>query len=146
MAREIRIPWSCAKTGDCCRAAQEVLVTPAERERLERVSTAPLTFVPHANRRFLRWLTPGGCPLLVDNQCSVWHDRPTTCRTFMCGRVEGEAYEGQATVPVLGMSGCKNADDRLRESRRWMDYTAAHLRRQKTWALAHGYTREDVAL
>lgn len=131
-------------------------MTHAERAVIEHAlapspSAPSLSWAPHASEHFVRMLTPGGCPLLTrdadgKSACSIWEHRPTTCRTFLCGRVEGERYEGEPAIPELGMTGCKNLSDRLGQSLRFLEFYKSHVRRQRGWALEHGYTREDVAL
>jgi Fe-S-cluster containining protein len=38
-------------------------------------------------------LVAAPCPLLVDNQCSVYAVRPFVCRRFQCHRAAGEAFD-----------------------------------------------------
>jgi uncharacterized protein len=70
----------------CCTAAQFVHIGPDERATLARIPRkllfpAPLmpeghVVLPHDAR--------GHCPMLVDARCSIYEDRPQTCRTYDC--------------------------------------------------------------
>jgi uncharacterized protein len=70
----------------CCTASQFVHIGPDETATLARIPRkllfpAPLmpeghVVLPHDAR--------GHCPLLVDGRCSIYEERPRTCRTYDC--------------------------------------------------------------
>ena len=51
-------PWACQRSGDCCRAVDEVVMTHEERAEVERAagSRVSLTFEQHTDSRFARLL------------------------------------------------------------------------------------------
>jgi Fe-S-cluster containining protein len=72
----------------------EVVMTHQERQVLEQ-ATAPevvLTWAAHDDTRFIRLLTPQGCPLLTKPNglptCSVHAVRPMNCRRYGCFRMD----------------------------------------------------------
>ncbi|HEX5559966.1 MAG TPA: YkgJ family cysteine cluster protein [Gaiellales bacterium] len=70
----------------CCTAGQFVHIGPDETATLARIPRrllfpAPLmpeghVLLPHDAR--------GHCPMLVGGRCSIYEDRPRTCRTYDC--------------------------------------------------------------
>src|SRR5689334_16210744 len=92
--------WECSRRGDCCRQAAVVVMTHAERAAIEQVSTRPLSWLPHADARFVS-LSAGPCPLLDDSGlCGVYAVRPLNCRRYMCGRQDGEAWTTEHCQPI----------------------------------------------
>lgn len=92
--------------------------------------------------RFIRLLTPGGCPLLrMDGDvatCTVHDVRPYQCRRFGCFRkdVTTEAYEDG------GPLGCVNLSDRIEQSLDAHEAYRALQKRAQPWALKMGWTRD----
>jgi Fe-S-cluster containining protein len=78
------------------------------------------------------------CPLLVDNQCSVYAVRPFVCRRFQCHRAAGEAFDPS------GPLGCKNLSDRLEQSRVTRRAYALNQRKAARWGLAHGWKGDEA--
>jgi Fe-S-cluster containining protein len=76
----------CDGCSACCTAGQFVHISPDETATLMRIPRgllfpAPLlpaghVVIPHDAR--------GHCPLLVGGRCSIYEDRPRTCRTYDC--------------------------------------------------------------
>lgn len=124
-------------------------MTHAERTAIEQADASPrlLTWLPHADRRFIR-LQAAPCPLLTtDDQgraaCSVWAVRPYNCRRFLCGRVDvtQELFEPEPSLPELGRLGCRNLSDRLGQSLRFREhYRTCQRHAQREWAESHGWT------
>ena len=87
-------------------------------------------------------LAASPCPLLADDgRCGVYEQRPYVCRRFVCGRadVTTEAYEPEVYAPDLGLTGCANLSDRVRESPRFRAHVETIQRRALPWARAHGW-------
>lgn len=143
MARPIVVPWSCARTGDCCRVPGQILVSNVERGVLESLSdraSKPLIFTTSKTDGFVH-LDLGPCPFLGDdNLCQVYESRPYNCRRMMCGRVDvaKESYEQG------GPMGCHNLSDRVETSLRFQEFYEANERRHaKDWAVDHGWGRRQ---
>ena len=82
--REIRLPWTCEMSGDCCRAVNTVLMTPEERLTIEQTIGESWAKTLHWSQddtgRFVR-LKAHPCPFLqADNLCGVYDVRPYNCR------------------------------------------------------------------
>jgi Fe-S-cluster containining protein len=78
------------------------------------------------------------CPLLVDNQCSVYAVRPFVCRRFQCHRAAGEAFDPS------GPLGCRNLSDRLDQSRVTRRAYALNQRKAARWALKMGWKGDEA--
>jgi hypothetical protein len=76
----------CAGCTACCTASQFVHISPDERDTLEHIPAELLFPAPGlpAGHVVLGYDQRGHCPLLIDNQCSVYEHRPQACRTYDC--------------------------------------------------------------
>lgn len=111
----------------------------AERQEIERAvsasTAAVLAWHPHADPRFIRLLTPGGCPLLArdgaQTRCTVYAVRPTNCRTHGCFRMD------VTTEPVP-----RTEADRLINVMRSRDYQRQAIqmeRKGQRWGATRGW-------
>jgi uncharacterized protein len=70
----------------CCTAGQFVHIGPDETATLARIPRALLFPAPRMPEGHV--LLPhdarGHCPMLVGGRCSIYEDRPRTCRTYDC--------------------------------------------------------------
>jgi Fe-S-cluster containining protein len=90
----------CDGCSACCTAGQFVHIGPDETATLARIPRrllfpAPLmpqghVVIPHDAR--------GHCPLLVGGRCSIYEDRPRTCRTYDC-----RVFAATGVVPDDGL-------------------------------------------
>lgn len=159
VSRPVEVPWTCKKSGDCCRTPSHLTVTAQERtimEGLESAATRRLEFILHpeeqqrhdaivargeidtASPRFYMLVTHP-CPFLTDQSlCAIHTLRPFNCRRFSCGRIDTttEAYEQG------GPMGCYNVSDRIATSLRFQEWYAAQERHaQRDWARTHGWVK-----
>jgi len=76
----------CGGCTACCRASQFVHIEPDETETIARIPRALLFPAPGlpAGHLVLGYDDRGHCPMLVDDACSIYQDRPRTCRTYDC--------------------------------------------------------------
>jgi uncharacterized protein len=90
----------CGDCNACCRASYFVPIHSDERETLARIPPAQLT--RSAREGVPEWALvqacAGGCPMLVDSKCSIYAQRPQTCRRFDC-RVFAAAGVGLGSGP-----------------------------------------------
>ncbi len=70
----------------CCTSSQFVHIERDETEALARIPPELLFPAPRMPRGhvLLGYDDRGHCPMLVDNQCSIYEHRPRTCRTYDC--------------------------------------------------------------
>ena len=76
----------CGTCTACCTASQFIHIAPHERRTLKRVPKALLFPAPRlpAGHVLMPYDERGHCPMLIDNACSIYDDRPQTCRTYDC--------------------------------------------------------------
>jgi Fe-S-cluster containining protein len=130
--------WTCCQSAECCRMPKAVLMTDAEFAVVLRHASlrASLKF-SHPKPGWTE-LKAAPCPLLVDNQCSVYSVRPYVCRRFQCHREAGEAFDPS------GPLGCRNLSDRLEHSRVTRRAYALNQRKAARWGLAHGWKGDEA--
>jgi uncharacterized protein len=76
----------CGDCTGCCRSSLFIHVKPEETRALERIPRAlqfPAPGLPKGNV-LMGYNTRGECPMLIDNKCSIYEDRPQTCRDYDC--------------------------------------------------------------
>ena len=76
----------CAGCTACCTSSQFVHIEPDETDTLAHIPPELLFPAPLAPRGHvvLGYDERGHCPMLVDDQCSIYEHRPRTCRTYDC--------------------------------------------------------------
>lgn len=76
----------CGPCTACCTSSQFVHIGPEETATLARIPPAlrfPAPGMPDGHV-LLGYDASGRCPLLTDLGCSIYADRPRTCRTYDC--------------------------------------------------------------
>lgn len=76
----------CGRCTACCTSSQFVHIEPDETDTLSHIPAELLFPAPRLPRGhvLLGYDERGHCPMLVDNQCSIYEHRPRTCRTYDC--------------------------------------------------------------
>lgn len=95
----------------CCTSSQFVHVAPDEVETLSRIPSALLFPAPNLppGHVVLGYDERGSCPMLIDGRCSIYEQRPRTCRTYDC-----------RIFPAAGLEvGDRSKISIARRSRRW---------------------------
>ena len=87
----------------CCESSQFVLVEPDEAETLARIPAGLLFPAPGLapGNVVLPYDERGRCPMLVDGGCSIYADRPRTCRTYDCRALAAAAVDVGAAKPLI---------------------------------------------
>jgi Fe-S-cluster containining protein len=89
----------------CCRSSQFVHVEPDERETLARIPDELLFPAPGRpeGHKLLGYDDQGRCPMLEDAGCSIYTDRPRTCRRYDCRVLSAAGIEPGAgeTQPII---------------------------------------------
>jgi Fe-S-cluster containining protein len=76
----------CGGCNACCKASYFIHIRPDETEALARIPKAllfPAPGLPRGNV-VMGYDEHGHCPMLVDDNCSIYEQRPITCRRFDC--------------------------------------------------------------
>lgn len=82
--RPAQVP--CGACNACCRTSHYIHVRPEERRALRKLPRAYLYPAPAMPPGVfvLGYDAAGRCPLLVEERCTIYADRPIACRTFDC--------------------------------------------------------------
>lgn len=76
----------CGGCTACCTSSQFVHIGPDEKKTLARIPTELVFPAPGwpTGHVVLGYDENGHCPMLADGRCSIYADRPRTCRTYDC--------------------------------------------------------------
>ncbi len=76
----------CGECTACCRSSYFIHIAPDETAALRRIPAALRFPAPGRPKGhvLLGFDEDGRCPMLVDDRCSIYEDRPRTCRSFDC--------------------------------------------------------------
>jgi Fe-S-cluster containining protein len=89
----------------CCRSSQFVAIAPDEVRTLARIPTELLFPAPRRppGHMVLGYDERGHCPMLVDDRCSIYEDRPRACRTYDCRVLPAAGVEpgGEEKAPIV---------------------------------------------
>lgn len=98
----------CAECSACCTTSHFVDVGPEETRTLARIPRELLFPAPDLPQGsvLLGYDENGRCPMLTDGRCSIYDERPSTCRTYDC-RVFAAAGIAADREPIT------------RQARRW---------------------------
>ena len=76
----------CGDCTACCTAAQFIHVAPDELDALAVIPQAVLFPAPGfpPGHVLMGYDDHGNCPMFVDGRCSIYEQRPRTCRSYDC--------------------------------------------------------------
>ncbi len=94
----------------CCTSSQFVHIEPDEIDTLSHIPAELLFPAPRRPRghMLLGYDERGHCPMLIEDQCSIYEHRPSTCRTYDCRVFPATGIDVDATMVSIG-----------RRTRRW---------------------------
>jgi Fe-S-cluster containining protein len=128
----------CGACRGCCRSSMFIRIAPEETRTLERIPAALLFPAPGlpAGHVLMGYDEHGRCPMLVENTCSIYADRPQTCRDYDCrifaatGVPVDEASQREIAARVSAWV-FEYHDDRGRDEHRILKEAAAFLRAKR---------------
>ena len=84
--RKVEADVPCGDCNACCRAGYFIEIHPDEQKALDRIGPEHLSRASDsAGGSFAMEQAPKGkCPMLINNACSIYEDRPQTCRSYDC--------------------------------------------------------------
>ena len=99
LAEEADADVPCGDCTACCTSSYFIHVRPDDKAALARIPKKLLFAAPGLPKghKVMGFDQRGHCPMLVDGRCSIYDDRPRTCRTYDCrvfaatGLLAGEA-------------------------------------------------------
>lgn len=76
----------CGDCKACCTSSYFIHIRPDETETLAKIPQDLLFAAPGLPKGHvvLGYDKNGHCPMFIDNQCSIYKDRPQTCRNYDC--------------------------------------------------------------
>lgn len=76
----------CGACRGCCRSSMFIHIKPEETRTIQRIPRALLFPAPGLPKGhlLLGYRDNGECPMFLNNQCSIYEDRPQTCRDYDC--------------------------------------------------------------
>lgn len=76
----------CGTCRGCCRSSMFVHIKPEEKQTIRRIPRVLLFAAPGQPKGHLLmgYSDQGCCPMLAGGNCSIYEDRPRTCRDFDC--------------------------------------------------------------
>jgi uncharacterized protein len=81
---EAKVP--CGSCRGCCRSSMFIPIKPEETQTIARIPGELLFPAPGLPKGhvLMGYDDQGRCPMLVDNECSIYENRPQTCRDYDC--------------------------------------------------------------
>ncbi len=109
----VQVP--CGECTACCRSSYFIHVGADEKETLARIPRELQFQAPGQPKGnvVLGYDENGCCPMLVDDECSIYEHRPRACRTYDC-----------RVFPATGI--VVDEEDKVRVARRAMRWKFAH--------------------
>ncbi len=86
LKNETGVNVKCGDCNACCRSSQFIHIKPEETGTIARIDNRllfPAPGLPKGNM-VLGYDKNGCCPMLREGQCSIYEDRPITCRNYDC--------------------------------------------------------------
>ena len=94
----------CGSCRGCCRSSMFVHIGPEETQAIQRIPRKLLFPAPGLPKGHLLmgYNDKGECPMLIGNECSIYADRPQTCREYDCRvfAATGLAVDAQAQPEI----------------------------------------------
>jgi len=122
----------CGACTACCTSSQFIHIGPDETGTLARIPPAllfPAPGLPRGNV-VLGYDQDGHCPMFVEGRCSIYEDRPRTCRTYDC-----------RVLPAAGLEPDDDAKAAITDQvRRWRFAYPTALDRNRQAAVAAAAT------
>ena len=81
----VAIDVPCGSCNACCRSSYFIRVNVSETDTIASIPEALLFPAPgEPGVMVMGFNEQGHCPMLVDDRCSIYSNRPQTCRTYDC--------------------------------------------------------------
>lgn len=90
----------CAGCVGCCVSSYPIPLRPGDRTALEKVPDRYLQLRPGSGARMLH-REDGTCPMLAAGRCSIYADRPQTCRDYDCRIYAAAGLTPDGQRPVI---------------------------------------------
>lgn len=93
----------CGACVGCCVSSYAILVRPEDTRALAAIPASLLTRVPSLGEgvKAMGYLPDGRCPMLEAGKCSIYADRPQTCRDYDCRVFAAAGIDAGASKPII---------------------------------------------
>lgn len=128
----------CGTCTGCCTSSYFVTVRPQDGAARRLIPAEYLVAAPNAapGVRLMGYDARGHCPMLSDGRCSIYADRPQTCRTYDCRVYAAAGLSPGADKPAIAErvraweftyadDGARRAHDAVRRAARFIRDDAA---------------------
>jgi uncharacterized protein len=124
----------CGSCVGCCVSSYPIPVRPEDRAARERI---PASYVRHApgqppGHMMMSYREDGTCPMLVDRRCTIYVERPQTCRDYDCRIFAAAGIDVGSGKPVISTRIAawrfRYAQDSSREAQAAIAAAAAFIR------------------
>jgi Fe-S-cluster containining protein len=123
---------SCDGCTACCTSRQFVHIGPDESDSLASIPAAllfPAPLLPRGHK-VLGYDEHGRCPMLRDDQCSIYANRPRACRVYDCRIFAATGIAAPADKPAIAHRSSRwrfTLDDPVDAARDALDAAAAFI-------------------
>ena len=93
----------CSECRACCTSSYFIHIKPEERQTLARIPEELLFSAPGLpeGNMVLGYDKNGHCPMFINNECSIYEDRPQTCRDYDCRVFPATALSPGKDKPLI---------------------------------------------
>jgi Fe-S-cluster containining protein len=93
----------CGACTACCTASQFIHIGPDETDTLAHIPAGVLFPAPRLPRGhvLMGYDERGHCPMLIEDECSIYAHRPRTCRTYDCRVFPAAGIEPDDDKPLI---------------------------------------------
>lgn len=98
---------ACGECRGCCTSSYFIHIAPDETGTLARIPKDLLFTAPGLPKghKLMGYTDQGHCPMFKDNACSIYADRPRTCRAYDCRVFAATGFSEGASKPAIARQG-----------------------------------------
>lgn len=98
---------ACGECRGCCTSSYFIHIAPDETGTLARIPQDLLFTAPGLPKghKLMGYTDKGHCPMFKDNACSIYADRPRTCRAYDCRVFAATGFSEGADKPAIAKQG-----------------------------------------
>lgn len=99
------IEVACGECRGCCTSSYFIHIAPDEKAALACIPKGLLFSAPGLPKghKLLGYDDKGHCPMFKDNACSIYEDRPRTCRAYDCRVFAATGFTEGEGKPVIAL-------------------------------------------
>ncbi|MEO5923984.1 MAG: YkgJ family cysteine cluster protein [Bryobacteraceae bacterium] len=125
----------CGSCTTCCRASMFIHIEPEETQTIARIPRKLLFAAPGfpTGHVLMGYNEQGHCPMFVEGKCSIYEDRPQTCRSYDCRiyAATGVTADHEEIAERVKQWRFRYGSDEAREERATLKRAAAFLRENR---------------